>query len=106
VARPTFDAEVNILGSLNVCQGALAAGTRKVVFAGSGGTLYGEPDELPVREGHSQHPLSPYGVSKKAVGDYLHYYRELKRQFLEFHENFDADVYPHPGLCPGHGRLD
>jgi UDP-glucose 4-epimerase len=78
VAKPLFDAEVNILGSLNVCQGALAARTRKVVFAGSGGTLYGEPEELPVREGHSQHPLSPYGVSKKAVGDYLHYYREIQ----------------------------
>lgn len=78
VARPLFDAEVNILGSLNVCEGALAAGTRKVVFAGSGGTLYGEPEELPVREGHPQHPLSPYGVSKKAVGDYLHYYREVQ----------------------------
>jgi UDP-glucose 4-epimerase len=78
VAKPLFDAEVNILGSLNVCQGALAAGARKVVFAGSGGTLYGEPQELPVREGHSQHPLSPYGVSKKAVGDYLHYYREIQ----------------------------
>ena len=78
VAKPLFDAEVNVLGSLNVCQGALAAGTRKVVFAGSGGTLYGEPDDLPVREGHSQHPLSPYGVSKKAVGDYLHYYREIQ----------------------------
>jgi UDP-glucose 4-epimerase len=78
VAKPLFDAEVNILGSLNVCQGALAAGARKVVFAGSGGTLYGEPEELPVREGHSQHPLSPYGVSKKAVGDYLHYYREIQ----------------------------
>jgi UDP-glucose 4-epimerase len=78
VARPSFDAEVNILGSLNVCQGAVAAGTRKVVFAGSGGTLYGEPEELPVREGHSQQPLSPYGVSKKAVGDYLHYYREVQ----------------------------
>jgi UDP-glucose 4-epimerase len=78
VARPVFDAEVNILGSLNVCQGAVAAGTRKVVFAGSGGTLYGEPGEIPVREGHAQTPLSPYGVSKKAVGDYLHYYREVQ----------------------------
>ncbi len=78
VAKPLFDAEVNILGSLNVCQGAVAAGTRKVVFAGSGGTLYGDPEEIPVREGHPQHPLSPYGVSKKAVGDYLHYFREIQ----------------------------
>jgi UDP-glucose 4-epimerase len=77
VARPVFDAEVNIIGSLNVCQGACAAGTRKVVFAGSGGTLYGEPERLPVPEDHPQQPLSPYGVAKKAVGDYLHYYREI-----------------------------
>jgi len=77
VARPGFDAEVNVLGSLNVCQGALAAGTAKIVFAGSGGTLYGVPEDVPVREGHPQRPISPYGVAKKAVGDYLHYYREV-----------------------------
>ena len=53
VARPVFDATVNILGSLNVCEGAVAAGVGKVVFAASGGTLYGSPDELPVREGHA-----------------------------------------------------
>jgi len=77
VARPVFDAEVNVLGSLNVIEGALASGTRKIVFAGSGGTLYGVPDSIPTREGHPQHPESPYGVSKKAVGDYLHYYRAV-----------------------------
>lgn len=77
VANPVFDAEVNIIGSLNLCEGALAAGTRKVVFAGSGGTLYGVPGALPVREDHPQRPISPYGVAKKAVGDYLHYYREV-----------------------------
>ncbi len=77
VAKPTFDAEVNIIGSLNVLQGAVAAGTRKVVFASSGGTIYGTPDGLPVREGAPQRPESPYGVAKKAVGDYLHYYREV-----------------------------
>jgi UDP-glucose 4-epimerase len=77
VAKPGFDAEVNIIGSLNVIEGALAAGTRKVVFAGSGGTLYGVPESTPTREGHPRHPVSPYGVSKKAVSDYLYYYREV-----------------------------
>ncbi len=77
VAKPDFDAEVNIIGSLNVLQGAVAAGTRKVVFASSGGTIYGSPEDLPVREGAPQRPESPYGVAKKAVGDYLHYYREV-----------------------------
>jgi UDP-glucose 4-epimerase len=91
VARPGFDAEVNVLGSLNVCQGALAAGTGKIVFAGSGGTLYGVPEDLPVREGHPQRPISPYGVAKKAVGDYLHYYREVHG--LEYTVLALANVY-------------
>ena len=78
VAKPVFDAEVNILGSLNVCQGAVAAGTRKVVFAGLGRhALRRARVDCRSREGHPQHPLSPYGVAKKAVGDYLHYYREI-----------------------------
>jgi UDP-glucose 4-epimerase len=77
VARPAFDAEVNIVGSLNVFEGAVRAGTRKVVFAGSGGTLYGVPESIPTAEDHPQRPVCPYGVAKKAAGDYLHYYREV-----------------------------
>jgi len=91
VARPVTDAETNILGSLNVLEGAVAAKTRKVVFASSGGTIYGSPDKLPVREGQVQHPLSPYGVAKKAVGDYLHYYREV--QGLEYTALALANVF-------------
>ncbi len=91
ITRPAFDAEVNIIGSLHVFQGALAAGTRKVVFASSGGTIYGIPQDLPVREGHSQRPVSPYGVAKKAVGDYLHYYREVRG--LEYTALAFANVY-------------
>jgi UDP-glucose 4-epimerase len=90
-ARPMLDAEVNILGSLNVCEAALAGGTRKVVFAGSGTTLYGFPDAVPVRESHPQRPLSPAGVAKKAVGDYLHYYREMRG--LEYTTLALANVY-------------
>ena len=84
VARPAFDATVNIVGSLNVLEGARQAEAERVVFAASGGTLYGEPapEDLPVRESHPQQPLSPYGVSKKAVIDYLVAYRELHA--LEF----------------------
>jgi UDP-glucose 4-epimerase len=77
VERPAFDAEVNVIGTINVLEGARAAGTRKVVFAASGGTLYGEPEKLPVRETAAQRPLSPYGVAKKAAVDYLTAYREL-----------------------------
>jgi UDP-glucose 4-epimerase len=93
VARPAFDAEVNIVGSLNVLEGARQAEVERVVFAASGGTLYGEPavEDLPVRESHPHQPLSPYGVSKKAVLDYLVAYRELHA--LEFSALALGNVY-------------
>jgi UDP-glucose 4-epimerase len=77
VEEPSRDADINVLGSLNVLEGARRAGTRKIVYAASGGTLYGEPEDIPVKESAAQRPLSPYGVSKKAVIDYLVAYREL-----------------------------
>jgi UDP-glucose 4-epimerase len=79
VADPVLDASVNVLGSINVLEGARRAGTDKVVFASSGGTIYGaaEPADLPLKESHPQRPVSPYGVAKKSVVDYLHAYREL-----------------------------
>jgi UDP-glucose 4-epimerase len=91
VARPVFDATVNIIGSLNVLEGAVNAGVTKVVFASSGGTIYGAPEEVPTREGGPQRPESPYGVAKKAVGDYLHYYREVRG--LEYTALALANVY-------------
>jgi UDP-glucose 4-epimerase len=91
ISRPLFDAEVNILGTLNLCEAALAGGARKIVLAGSGGTRYGVPESLPVRESHPQRPVSPAGASKKAAGDYLHYYREVRG--LEFSELALANVY-------------
>src|SRR5207342_2168977 len=91
VARPVFDATVNILGTLNVCEAAIAAGASKVVLAASGGTLYGTTDELPIREGQPQVPESPYGVAKKAAGDYLHYYRQVRG--LEYTALAMANIY-------------
>lgn len=79
VADPVLDAMINVIGSLNVMEGARRAGSGKVVFASSGGTIYGAPGgaDLPIRESQPQTPISPYGVAKKAVGDYLSAYREL-----------------------------
>ena len=93
VARPVFDATVNVVGSLQVLEGARQAEAERVIFAASGGTLYGEPspDDLPVRESHPQQPLSPYGVAKKSVIDYLVAYRELHA--LEFSALALANVY-------------
>jgi UDP-glucose 4-epimerase len=93
VALPAFDATVNVVGSLNVLEGARQAESERVVFAASGGTLYGEPapEDLPVRESHPHHPLSPYGVAKKSVIDYLGVYRELHA--LEFSALALGNVY-------------
>ncbi|HEX2850729.1 MAG TPA: NAD-dependent epimerase/dehydratase family protein [Acidimicrobiales bacterium] len=93
VAQPVFDAQVNVVGSLNVLEGARRAGARKVVFASSGGTIYGDVAEadLPVDETHSQHPVSPYGVAKKAVTDYLFAYRQLHD--IEFTSLALANIY-------------
>ncbi|MDQ3991250.1 MAG: GDP-mannose 4,6-dehydratase [Actinomycetota bacterium] len=78
VHDPVHDAQVNIIGTLNVLRAAAAAGTGKVVYAASGGTLYGEPRRLPVREtaASGAHPVSPYGISKRVVEDYLRFYRK------------------------------
>lgn len=93
VSRPAFDAQVNVVGSINVLEGARRGGARKVVFASSGGTIYGEPapEDLPVRESHPQQPLSPYGVAKRVVTDYLHVYRELHS--VEFTSLAMANIY-------------
>ena len=93
VQQPVLDAEINILGSLRVLEGARLGGTRKVVFASSGGTIYGEPDAsvLPVDENHPQRPVSPYGVAKKVVSDYLFAYSALHG--LDFTSLALANVY-------------
>lgn len=93
VARPGFDAEVNVLGSLNVLEAARVSGTPKVVYAASGGTLYGDtdPSALPLTEATPRRPLSPYGVSKAVVLDYLAAYRELYG--LEYAALALANVY-------------
>ena len=74
---PAHDATVNIMGLLNVLEAAAAAGTRKVVFAASGGTLYGEPRKFPVKETARSggRPVSPYGISKAVALDYLRFYK-------------------------------
>jgi UDP-glucose 4-epimerase len=76
---PVFDASVNVMGSLNILECASRTGVRKVVYAASGGTLYGEPRKLPVKETalSSARPASPYGVSKKVVIDYLSFYERF-----------------------------
>jgi UDP-glucose 4-epimerase len=74
VADPQYDASVNILGILNLMEVAVRSGVTRVIFASSGGAIYGEQDQFPADEDHPTRPISPYGISKLASERYLFYY--------------------------------
>ncbi len=75
VADPVFDAQVNLVGMLNLLEHGRRHGLRRVVFASSGGTVYGEQERFPARETDATAPVSPYGVAKLATERYLYFYR-------------------------------
>jgi UDP-glucose 4-epimerase len=75
VADPAFDAGVNLVGMLNLMEAARGKGLRRLIFASSGGAIYGEQNVLPCDEDHPCHPVSPYGVAKLATEHYLFFYR-------------------------------
>ena len=75
VGDPVFDAQENILGSLNLFQAAAAAKVEKIIFASTGGAIYGDDDPLPAREEDRTRPEAPYGIAKLAVEHYLHFYQ-------------------------------
>jgi UDP-glucose 4-epimerase len=74
---PTFDASVNILGTLNLLESSVASGVTKIIFASTGGAIYGEQEYFPADEAHPTRPASPYGIAKLAVEKYLFYYRTV-----------------------------
>jgi UDP-glucose 4-epimerase len=75
VSDPLDDARSNVLGSLAVFEACRRAGVRRVLFASTGGALYGEPQGgRPAREDHPTDPVSPYGCAKLSIEKYLHYY--------------------------------
>ena len=74
VEEPAFDAQVNILGSVNVITTCVRFGVPRLIYASSGGAVYGEPQYLPVDEHHPVNPLSQYGISKHTVEHYLYLY--------------------------------
>jgi len=74
VREPDFDAGVNVLGTIRLLQNCVEHGVGRVVFASTGGAVYGEQEAFPATEDHPQYPLSPYGVSKLAGERYLYYY--------------------------------
>jgi UDP-glucose 4-epimerase len=74
VADPIFDAQENILGSLNLFQAAVQAGVEKIIFASTGGAIYGDEAPIPAAETDRATPECPYGVAKLAIEHYLHFY--------------------------------
>jgi len=91
VEDPIFDAQVNILGTLNLLAQAFKYGSRKIVFSSSGGAIYGEQDVFPAPEGHPTNPLSPYGISKLTGEHYLSYYQRVSG--IQFVSVRYANVY-------------
>ena len=77
VREPAFDASVNVIGALNVLESARHSGVKKILFASTGGAVYGEPEQVPVNETHPIAPMSPYGLTKFTFEQYLGLYRRL-----------------------------
>ncbi len=82
VADPAFDANTNIIGTINLLQNSIKYGVKKFMFASTGGAIYGEQDYFPADEKHNTQPKSPYGISKLAVEKYLYFfYSEYKLNY-------------------------
>ncbi len=72
--EPAFDADVNVMGTIRLLENCIEHSVRKVVFASSGGAIYGEQKRFPAPESHPQYPISPYGIAKLSGERYLHFY--------------------------------
>ncbi|OGU29830.1 MAG: UDP-glucose 4-epimerase, partial [Ignavibacteria bacterium GWA2_35_9] len=75
VADPAFDANTNIIGTINLLQCCIKTNVKKFMFASTGGAVYGEQNYFPADENHPTSPCSPYGISKLAVEKYLFFYK-------------------------------
>lgn len=77
VTAPLYDAEVNILGTLNLLECACRSGVKSFIFASTGGAIYGDQAPYPTPEVYPPRPLSPYGIAKLTGEHYLHYYQAV-----------------------------
>ncbi len=74
---PVYDVRSNLADTVRMLEACVEAGVGKVVFASSGGTVYGPPESVPIREGHPTEPISSYGIVKLAIEKYLGLFRHL-----------------------------
>lgn len=77
IEEPVFDAETNIIGTIQVLEGCRKSGVKKIIYTSTGGARYGEPEYLPVQEKHPIKPLAPYGISKHTAEHYIEVYSNL-----------------------------
>lgn len=75
VNDPVFDANTNILGTINLLQACIKTGVKKFIFASTGGAVYGEQEYFPADEKHPTNPVSPYGITKLSIEKYLYFYK-------------------------------
>jgi UDP-glucose 4-epimerase len=75
VNDPIFDANTNILGTINLLQCCIKTGVKKFMFASTGGAVYGEQEYFPADEKHPTNPVSPYGITKLTIEKYLYFYK-------------------------------
>lgn len=76
ISDPYHDARINILGSINILEFARKNNIKKIIYASSGGSVYGEQIYFPADENHLLNPLSPYAISKLTTEYYIHYYKK------------------------------
>ena len=98
VADPAFDADTNIIGTINLLQNAVKNNVKKFMFASTGGAIYGEQEYFPADEKHPTSPLSPYGISKLAVEKYLFFYNvqyKLNYSILRYANIYGPRQNPH-----------
>lgn len=68
---PGYDVRSNVVDTIQLLEACVDAGVRKVIFASSGGTVYGVPERLPIKEDHPTNPISSYGIVKLTIEKYL-----------------------------------
>lgn len=98
VAQPLFDADINILGSINLLEHAKDFGVERFIYISTGGAVYGEPEQLPCDENHPINPICQYGASKHTVEHYLYMYHQnygLNYTVLRYPNVFGPRQDPH-----------
>ncbi|HRI88955.1 MAG TPA: NAD-dependent epimerase/dehydratase family protein, partial [Candidatus Hydrogenedentes bacterium] len=104
VKNPGFDAQTNIVGTINLLEASVRTGVKRFIFSSTGGAIYGSPKKLPAGEDTVPEPLSPYATSKLATEEYIKMYSRthpLTYVVLRYSNVFGPRQVPHGecGVC-------